>query len=107
MSEVTTPSNERLDERLTHLMSTVGEIKARLDQVPTRGEIAALVSRSEHSATVVALETRIQTLETKVADASPRSRLTFIKEVALTIAAVGAAGVLLQALVHWIDRVPK
>lgn len=107
MSEVTTPSTERLDERLKHLMETVGEIKARLDQVPTRGEIAALVSRSEHSAAVVALETRIATLETRAQESSPRSRLSLVREIALTIAAVGAAGVLVQALVHWIDRVPK
>ena len=103
----TTPSIERLDERIAHLVSAVGEIKERLDQVPTRAEIALLVSRSEHSAAVVALETRISTLETKVADASPKSRLALVREICLTIAAVGAAAVIVVNVVHWFDKVPK
>lgn len=107
MSDTTTPSVDRLDERINQLMSAVGEIKDRLDQVPTRAEMAALVSKAEHSAAVVALEGRISTLEGKVAEASGRSRLGLIKELALTIAAVGAAGLLVVNLVHLFDKVAK
>lgn len=107
MNDTTTPSVDRLDERINHLVQAVGRIQERLDKVPTREEMAALVSKAEHSAAVVALEGRIQTLEAKVAESSGRSRLTLIREICVTIAAIGAAGVLLVNLVHLFDRVPK
>lgn len=107
MNDVTTPSVDRLDERITHIVRAVDEIKTTMQGLATRAEIAALVSRSEHSASVAAMETRIQTLESKLAESSGRSRLTLIREVAVTIAALGAAGVLVVNLVHLFDKVPK
>ena len=107
MADNQTPSIERLDERLANVMTALGEVKTRLDQVPTRAEIAALVSRSEHSTAVAALETRIGTLEAKVAEASPKSRMALVREICLTIAAIGAAAVIVVNIVHWIERIPE
>lgn len=101
------PNLVRLDERMAHVMRAIDDIKSTLETMPTRAEVAALVSRSEHSAAVVSLDTRIQNLEARVKAQSPMSLLEVIQKIAITIAALGSSGALIVAVVQFLDRAPK
>lgn len=86
-----------LGERLSHVVTTVEEIKFRLDGLATRKEIADLVSRAEHSAAVVSLENRLVGLERIVQSNSPGHLIDALTKIALSVSAVGGAGALVYS----------
>lgn len=93
----------RLDERMRHLVATVDDIKRNM---ATRDEIANLVSKAAHESAISNLQVQINAIRQAVADQSPATWLERIKSLALTIAAVAAAGGVIVAIVHVFDRIP-
>lgn len=93
----------RLDERMKHLVATVDDIKRNM---ATRDEIANLVSKAAHDAAVGNLQGQIDRLREAVKDQSPATLMDRIRSVALTMAAVAAAGGVIVAIVHAWDRIP-
>lgn len=86
-------------ERLSHVVTTVEEIKAGMRDLATRKEISDLVSRAEHSAAVVALENRLNGLERRVTANSPGSLLDALTKICLALSAIGGAGSLIYHFV--------
>ena len=101
------PNLVRLDERMAHVMRAIDQIQSTLETMPTRAEVAALVSRSEHSAAVVSLDNRIANLEARIRGQSPMSLLEVVQKIAVTVSALGASIALIVAVVQFLSRVPK
>jgi flagellar biosynthesis chaperone FliJ len=93
----------RLDERMRHLVSAVDDIKSNM---ATKGEIAHLVNKAAHDASIGNLQGQIDTLKEAVKQQSASVWMDRIRSVALTIAAMAAAGGVIVAIVRAWDRLP-
>lgn len=76
-----------LGRDMEHVIKAVDEIKRGLGNLATKEEVAAMVSRADHTA----LTYRVETLERRVDDQSPTSWISTITRVAVMITAVTAA----------------
>lgn len=81
----------RLDERLTHLMGAVDDIKIGMQALATKEQLAEMVTRSDHATVYGDLRNRIEKLEAQ----TPMSMIDIITRVAVAVSAVGAAVALL------------
>jgi hypothetical protein len=89
-----------LNEMKTDIHGSIVEMNGKIQTLATRKEIEALVSKSEHSAAVVALETRLGTLEKRVDNTAPSKLIDTFTKFCLSISAVGAAGTLVWKLIR-------
>ena len=90
----------RLEVNVQHVMDTQVEIKTALSNLPTRIELAQLVSKAEYTTITNNFETRIQKLEAQ----TPRSLMKATQEIAVTITAIAAAGGLLSTLMYFVNH---
>lgn len=93
----------RLDERMRHLVDTVDDIKRNM---ATKSEIANLVNKAAHDSAIDKLQTQIDLLKAAVSGQSAASWMDRIRAVALTVAAMAAAGGVILAIVRTWDRIP-
>lgn len=92
----------RLDERMRHLVAAVDDIKSNM---ATKGEIANLVNKASHDASIGNLQSQIDSLKETVKQQSASVWMDRIRSVALTVAAMAAAGGVIVAIVRAWDRV--
>ena len=93
----------RLDERMRHLVSAVDDIKSNM---ATKGEIAHLVNKAAHDASIGNLQSQIDGLKETVKQQSASVLMDRVRSVALTIAATAAAGGVIVAIVRKWDLIP-
>jgi hypothetical protein len=100
-----------LGERLRNVMAVLTDMKGLLQTeitamngkiatLATRKEIEVLVSKSEHSAAIVALDNRLGAVEKRVEANAPARLIDTFTKFCLSISAVGAAGTLVWKLVR-------
>lgn len=88
----------RLVETIKHLAKAVDGITERLNQIPTRSEMA---DKFVSSARFEDLEDKFEALSAEVKRSSLGSALEFAKRVAAWIAAIGAGGYALFETIFW------
>mgnify|MGYP000887822435 CR=1 FL=1 len=90
---------------MKNLAEAVDEIKKRIGALPTSEELRGFIAQ-EVASSVSRLSNRVETLEVKVNDQSPRAWMARIRDVAMTVAALAAAAGVIVAIVHTFDRIP-
>lgn len=87
---------------MVHVMSALDELKAGMRGLPTKEDLREFVTRTEHSSEVRTLTERVGRLEDQVKEQSPKSLMTKLRDIALTITlTVAAVGALSKAFGLW------
>jgi phage-related minor tail protein len=90
---------------MKHLMRSMEEIKTGMSMLATKTELERFTLQSTHDTAVDSLRRDIADLKKQIEGQSAASWMDRIKTLAMTIAAVAAAGGVLTAAVHWADKV--
>lgn len=100
MTDLSREDVERLAEMgvvMRGLQQSVIELRAQIAALPTREQVQALVTQAEHRS----LSQRVDGLERRIEESSPRTMLERLRATAMTLTSVVAAVGAIVMVVKW------